>query len=319
VVRDLPERLAAYDQLIASLDVEPQMIEIEASIIDVNLDRLQELGINWRWENGRNAVLFGTGTESDLRLRPGLDITPSGRGGFISTVLGNGNQLVARINALASDGAARVVSRPQIITLSNVEAIFNNSSTFYVRVQGFQEVDLFNVSSGTSLRVTPHVFRDRNETRIKLLVNVEDGKVSDERVDQIPVVENSAINTQALIFEGESLLIGGLTRESSKKTTSKVPLLGDIPVVGNLFKSTTDRNIRTERMFLITPRIVSANRAAPGKQTPDPTNLPNPPIPVVPPLEQGKDNGQAIRPVTSSVGDQRSDKTNRGPLSDFYP
>ncbi|MEI8302338.1 MAG: type III secretion system outer membrane ring subunit SctC [Burkholderiales bacterium] len=260
IVRDVVERLPMYEQLIAALDFEPQMVEVEATIVDVNISRLQEMGINWRWINGRNDVLFGRGNDSDARLAAGQQITPTGLGMYVSTVLGSGYNFISRINALASDGAARVVSRPQLITLSNVEALFDNNSTFYVRVAGRQEVDLFNVSAGTSLRVTPNVFRDREGWRIKLLVSVEDGSISKQQVDQIPVVDRSTINTQALIQEGESLLIGGMTRESSERATDRVPVLGDVPVLGNLFRNRSETTQRFERLILITPRLVQSSR-----------------------------------------------------------
>ena len=263
IVRDTPERLAQYEQLIASLDVEPQALEIEATIIDINTDRLRELGINWRYTKGRGSLLFGKGDSSDLVLTPTTppgDITPFGRGGFVSAVLGNANQFIARINALQEQGAAKVVSSPQVLTLSNVEAVFDNSSTFYVRVAGRDDVDLFNVSAGTTLRVTPHVFKDRGDVRIKMLVAVEDGSLTGRTVDTLPVVERSAINTQALIFEGESLLVGGITRQSSSDDAYKVPLLGDVPVVGALFRGTRNTSSRVERMFLISPRLSSGRR-----------------------------------------------------------
>jgi type III secretion protein C len=252
IVRDLAERLPRYEQLIAALDVEPQSLEIEATIIDVNTDRMRELGVNWRWNNaGYGAAYSGS-------------VPTTGAGGIVSAVLGSAGQFFARIRALQAEGAARVVSSPQVVTLSNVEAVFDNSSTFYVRVAGKDEVDLFNVSAGTSLRVTPHVFREAESTRIKLLVNVEDGNVTNRQVDQIPVVERSTINTQALIVEGESLLIGGMTRESTSQNVDKVPGLGDVPVIGNAFKNKTSASSRVERMFLITPRLAGSRAAVPA-------------------------------------------------------
>lgn len=248
IVRDLAERLPRYEQLIAALDVEPQSLEIEATIIDVNTDKLRELGVNWRFNNAGN------------ELGVSGSVPATGIGGVASVVLGSASQFLARIRALQSEGAARVVSSPQVVTLSNVEAVFDNSSTFFVRVAGREQVDLFNVSAGTSLRVTPHVFRDRGQARIKLLVNVEDGNLSNRQVDQIPIVDRSTINTQALITEGESLLIGGMVREATTSSTDKVPGLGDVPVVGHLFKSTTNATARIERMFLITPRLATSSR-----------------------------------------------------------
>lgn len=265
VVRDAPDRLGQYEQLIAALDVEPQSLEIEATIIDLNTDRLRELGINWRYTKGRGSLLFGKGDASDLLLAPTTPagaITPIGVGGFVSAVLGGANEFIARINALELQGAAKVVSSPQVLTLSNVEAVFDNSSTFYVRVAGRDDVDLFNVSAGTTLRVTPHVFKDNNQVRIKMLVSIEDGTLSSRTVDTLPVINRSAINTQALIFEGESLLVGGITRESNSDDATKVPFLGDLPVVGGLFRNTTTNKSRVERLFLIQPRLAGGRRVA---------------------------------------------------------
>ncbi|NRF67262.1 type III secretion system outer membrane ring subunit SctC [Aquincola sp. S2] len=280
IVRDLADRLPRYEQLIAALDVEPQSLEIEATIIDVNTDRLRELGIDWRWNNAGQSVGFGG------------SVPPIGAGGVITAVLGSVGQFVSRIRALQAEGAARVVSSPQVVTLSNVEAVFDNSSTFFVRVAGKDEVDLFNVSAGTSLRVTPHVFKDREGARIKLMVNVEDGNITGRTVDQIPVVERSTINTQALIMEGESLLIGGMTRDVTSSSTDKVPGLGDIPLVGNLFKNSKSNSSRIERMFLITPRLAASRpgsggaavpRAAPAQAAPGLPTAPPAPMPAQPP------------------------------------
>ena len=290
VVRDAPDRLGQYEQLIAALDVEPQSLEIEATIIDLNTDRLRELGINWRYTKGRGSLLFGKGDSSDLLLAPTTPagaITPIGVGGFVSAVLGGANEFIARINALELQGAAKVVSSPQVLTLSNVEAVFDNSSTFFVRVAGRDDVDLFNVSAGTTLRVTPHVFKDNNQVRIKMLVSIEDGTLSSRTVDTLPVINRSAINTQALIFEGESLLVGGITRESNSDDATKVPFLGDLPVVGGLFRNTTSNKSRVERLFLIQPRLAGGRRVAAAGAVPpagsDPTSTPVP-SPLQPPL-----------------------------------
>jgi type III secretion protein C len=268
IVRDSPDRMAQYEELITSLDLEPQSLEIEATIIDINTEKMRDYGVNWRWNNARNSILFGRGDSSDLNLRPNIDITPQGRGGFLNLVLGSASQFVARINALQQQGIARVVSSPQVMTLSNVEAVFDNNKTFYIRVAGRDAVDLFNVSAGTSLRVMPHVFKDKDQIRIKLLVAIEDGALTDTQVDQIPVVERSSINTQALIYEGESLLLGGMVRENKSSKVSKIPLLGDIPFVGNFFKNTIEIADRTERLFLISPRLPPARIAKTGAATP---------------------------------------------------
>lgn len=246
IVRDAQSRLPFYDDLIQSLDRQPQLVEIQATIVDVNTDALRELGVSWRIESGDGDDVISFGEPSG-----------SGRGLSISTVIGDDTTFSANVNALEAEGAANIVSRPQVLTLSNVEAIFDNSETFFVRVAGEREVDLFNISAGTTLRVTPHVYEDDGGRRqIRLLVTIEDGRITGESVDEIPVLRNSSINTQAIISEGESLLLGGLTANTAEERVQRVPLLGDLPVVGRAFRSTVESSARVERLFLITPRLV---------------------------------------------------------------
>lgn len=266
IVRDVPWRMTAYDSLIRALDVEPQMVELEATIIDIDTDKLRSLGINWRLSTGGFGALFGQGDASDLRLLPTDDsrrdnvnkITPSSLGGTISTIIGNHRQFIARLNALEQKGAARVVSRPQVMTLSDIEAVFDRTRTFYVRVAGREEVDLFNVTAGIVLRVNPHVFRDHDQTRIRMLINIEDGQLSPRSVvDNIPIVERASVSTQAMVLDGDSLLLGGMTADQDTDDITKVPLLGDIPLLGNLFKTRSKHRAHTERLFLITPRLAT--------------------------------------------------------------
>ncbi len=356
VVRDAPDRLPLYEQLIAALDVEPQALEIEATIIDLNTDRLRQLGINWRYNRGDTSLLFGRGDSSDLALRPTTpapDVTPSGVGGFISAVLNGPHEFMARINLLEQQGAARVVSSPQVMTLSNVEAVFDNSSTFYVRVAGRDEVDLFNVTAGTTLRVTPHVFKDNGQVRIKMLVSVDDGSLSDSTVDTLPVVNRSSVNTQALIFEGESLLLGGIVREKSGSSETKVPFLGDIPLLGALFRNKGTNNERVERLFLIQPRLsrggrtaaqlnqlglpapatgsgapsAPSSRAAPApRAAPVPRAAPTPntpapgaPAPAPTPVAPTSSESPAPPPSESRWPGKRVEPPVRSPTSEWYP
>lgn len=264
LVRDAPQRMAQYEALIAELDVEPSSVEIEASIIDVSTDKMKELGISWRYASGRASMLFGRGDDSDLRLTPGAaarDIVPAGRGAFMSSVLGNANQFISLIRALEEQGAAKVVTRPQVLALSNLEATFSTTQEITVPVAGHETVDVFTKSAGTTLRVTPHVFKDGGEVRIKLLLAIEDGSLTSRNVSGVPVINRAAINTQALIYEGESLLVGGITRIGAVEAESRVPGLGRIPLLGALFRDTRTSTERTERMVLLTPRLVGRHAA----------------------------------------------------------
>jgi type III secretion protein C len=271
LVRDVAARMPMYDELIRSLDVRPVLVEIEATIIEIGSDDLAALGVDWRitssrWDlrGGRNDL--PTESPSGQRPPPGDPLVTGPFGGpalsdgaVITTVLNDaGRRLIARVNALAQDGRASVRATPKVLTLDNVEAVLERLSRFFVRVPGTYQSELFDVSAGMSMRVTPLVVDEGDVRRVKLSIKIEDGEVTAQRVDQIPVVLNNVIGTQAFVNDGESLLIAGYASEASSRTESGVPLLSKIPFIGALFRVRETRNGRVERLFMITPRIVAS-------------------------------------------------------------
>jgi type III secretion protein C len=260
VVRDTPDRLPQYAELIKSLDVEPVMVELEATIVDINSDRLDELGVNWRFGDSNDELRLGSGNSGDPRLRgPGLaDITPFGRGLTWSTIRDSG-RLIARISALAASGNARVVSRAQVATLANLESSIASNETTYVRVGGFQEVDLFPVTATTSLRITPQVFERGDRKVVSMVVAIRDGRFTAAVVDQVPNVKEVALSTNGLVADSQTFVIGGFRQESTSTKADKIPFLGDIPGLGTLFRTTSDTVNNAERLFLLTPRVLTVN------------------------------------------------------------
>lgn len=283
IVRDTADRLAMYDELIRQLDVAPQMVEIEATIIDVDKSKARKLGVNWFYRNGRTTVGFdGTTDASSLSTKLtllaalGLGDTSAlpamfGNGFQIGAILGNPAKFVANINALEDDGVTHVVTHPQVITMDDAEAVIQSIKTVYVPVQGAYNSDLYNVVAGTTLRVTPHVVMENGLPRIRVMVQIEDGNISysakDSNKVQYPIVSQNAVNTQAVIADGQGLLLGGLIQDQGQNMEHKIPILGDIPLLGYLFKTVQKERDHTERLFLITPRLVALNHIT-GQQTP---------------------------------------------------
>ncbi|MFY7942891.1 MAG: hypothetical protein ACOVOX_18465, partial [Burkholderiaceae bacterium] len=149
--------------------------------------------------------------------------------------------------------------------MDNSEAVLQSTREFFVRVAGKDQVDLFNVSLGLVMRVTPSLVEDEQGRRFKLQIRIEDGNTnSGAQVDQIPVVNRNAIATQALVGDGQSLLIGGYIIEERKNTRSGVPVLSDVPVLGWLFGQRGNEVKRVERMFLITPRKINLKELPPA-------------------------------------------------------
>lgn len=276
IVKDSAERMPMYAQLIDSLDQEPLVLEIEATIISINVDRLQDLGIEWRSADGdgdTEGLFAGAGTKADLvNTLAQDDVAALGQlpGFQLGAILSEDGRFIARINALEDDGAARIVSRPTVVTLNGLEAAVESSEQVFVPVEGAFEVDLFDVFAGTVLRVTPHVNESTDPAQIRMFINVSDGSVETSLVEgdgngqRQPRVIRNAVTTQAMIRNGQSLLLGGLTEEQAQTSETKVPLLGDIPILGALFRSRSETQERTERLFLLRPRLVDPAQLARG-------------------------------------------------------
>jgi type III secretion protein C len=273
IVRDSIERMPAYEELIRSLDVEPMQVELQAMIIDIDNNKLDELGVGWQTtSNGSRGATgaFGVvGGNSGITggAPPVVGNIQSPIGGVsLFTTIGSAGRFNLRLSALAETGAAKIVSRPQVVTLANVEAILEARETVYVQVAGAYEVDLFRVNAGTSMKVVPHFIGEGENRKVRLFVTIEDGVIKDPGgsaaggVVTPPTVSEARVSTQVILMEGESLLLGGLAREETKRGVTKVPLLGDIPYLGNLFKFQSNSSTRRERLFLISPRLVPANR-----------------------------------------------------------
>lgn len=262
IIRDTKDRISQYEALLSSIDIPVALIEIEAAVVDVNVSKLEELGVDWRVQDGNVSGGFGDietaqPGENELSIAMGANAN-------LNTILSSaGSYFLTKIRALESTGDARISSRPSILTVDNLEAVLDLSRTIYVRVSGERVANLFPVTAGIMLRVTPRLISQSNEHSVQLDIDIEDGTIDDDTtVDQIPSVQRSTISTQAVVGRDESLLIGGYVYETQVDNESKVPLLGDIPGLGILFRSTEQSNERRERFFMITPKIVNLPAAS---------------------------------------------------------
>jgi type III secretion protein C len=253
VVRDVAERMANYEQVIKSLDQRPGLVEVEARIIEISSDVVESLGIDWntsRWQTplGNGSLTVG------LNPSVGATLTTGSQAVLVGELA---RQIVAKIHALAERGKANILSSPKIQTLDNIEATIENLSTFFVRVSGNLDTNLFKVSSGTSMRVHPLIVEEGDHREIRLAVRIEDGGISTQQVDQIPVTQTTTINTHALIREGDALLIAGYASESRREGKSGLPGLSEVPWFGGLFSKNDEKVSKMERIFLLTPKVIT--------------------------------------------------------------
>lgn len=247
IIRDLPERMPGYEAVIRQLDVAAERVEIEVQIIEVNNDAMDELGVDWRARSRRIGVQSGntTALPSDFE---GLSM---------SAVLGSArHQLLARINALTAQGRARVVAKPKVATLNNQVAVMSSQQKLHVKVEAYQSAQLYAITAGTDLKVRPSASLQNGEWKIRLDVNVQDGRVLDDSVGGIPVVTSNRIDTQAVVSDGESLLLAGYTLEEDKRVKGGVPGLSAVPGIGRLFSNERVERRNVVRLFMVSPRLL---------------------------------------------------------------
>ncbi|ALM86433.1 type III secretion system outer membrane ring subunit SctC [Bordetella sp. N] len=259
IIQDTPDRMPIYRALIAQLDVPSTLIEIEATIVDVVASAADELGVDWQGKSGRFNYKFDNRMSSENgTLKGGLSdlLKPGALGlGYSSSLLN------ARLSALEANSQADILARPSVLTTDNTSAILDLKQTFYITQTNERVANVTPVSVGTSLRVVPRYIESTQGRQVELTIDIEDGNANQPDVGEkkYPATKVNSISTLALVGDGQTLVIGGYNSNELKDGTNKVPLLGDIPLLGALFSSKSRNQLRTERLFMIRPRVVAIN------------------------------------------------------------
>lgn len=248
IVRDRSANMASYRKLIGELDQRPQMIEISVTIIDVDAGEINQLGIDWS-----AAMSLGGGT---IAFNNGVN---DGSSSGFSTVIGNTSNFMVRLNALEKESHAYVLSQPSVVTLNNIQAVLDKNITFYTKLQGDKVAKLESITTGSLLRVTPRLLEDQGQQKIMLNLNIQDGQQNAplSSSEPLPEIQNSEIASQATLRAGQSLLLGGFKQDKQVQSQNKIPLLGDIPLIGHLFRNDTHQTQSVIRLFLIKATVAN--------------------------------------------------------------
>ncbi|WP_226382865.1 MULTISPECIES: EscC/YscC/HrcC family type III secretion system outer membrane ring protein [Burkholderia] len=241
IVRDKRANMSLYRDLIEQLDRKPKLVEISVAIIDINAEDLGALGVDWSASAriGGGSISFNSGGQPDA--------------GSFSTVISNTGSFMVQLSALQQNSKARILSRPSIVTLDNMQAVLDRNITFYTKVSAERVAKLESISTGSLLRVTPRIIGDAGRQEVMLTLVVQDGRQTSplSREEPLPQTLSSEIATHSLLKEGEALLLGGFVQDELSEGERKIPLLGDIPILGRLFKTTRQSQRHTVRLFLI--------------------------------------------------------------------
>ena len=268
---------------IRKLDVQPLQVQIEARILEVGLTGGLSYGVQWylnglmgtatgsAQENGRYPIDFSGNRWDRHRLSLGAtnNVAPTSTGGFFYSFLSKNFEVA--INALETSGQAKTLSAPSLVVLNNQEAQINVGSQLPVTQTsviglngvggttgtGYNSVQYLN--TGVQLSVTPRVnpgglvYIDVQQE----VSNPPPGYSSTSGTN--PAIEQRQLQTQIAVQSGQTVMLGGLIRDIDNTTDKHVPLLGRIPVIGNLFGNTSHDKQRTELIVLITPRVIASS------------------------------------------------------------
>ncbi len=279
LIQDTPGKIREIRKLISKLDQPVRQVLIETRLVEATDNFARSLGVRFGVKTAVNNVppresnrAISGSIEDSASLIPGGVATPSttglnvnlassGVGGRTAASLGltlaklgaNGDLLNLELSALEQEGNGKVISSPRVITANQKKAKIEQGQerVFTTSVLGVGSV--VTKKATLKLEVTPQVTPD---DRINLDVNVTKDNFADSVQGLLNVKE---IQTTVLLDNGETVVIGGIYEQDKNETVSKVPLLGDIPLLGWLFKTKDVRDNKTELLIFLTPRIVSEN------------------------------------------------------------
>lgn len=285
VIKDIPDNLAAVRQLVESLDSQVPQVLIEARIVETNDTFAHQMGIQWGGDvsfsqaNGNpTGLLFPSvlgiaggatdaqaptaGTSSNPNFAVNLPApVGTGSGGSLGLTMGSVGGAVnlnLRLSAFESAGHAKIVSSPKILTLNNKPATISQGTSIPISVVSAAGVQTVFVDATLELTVTPQVTPDGNiQLQISASKNEPDFQNTGARGD--PTIIRKQAETELLIKDGDTTVIGGIYTQNAGTSVSAVPFFHKIPILGFFFRTTSESERRTELLIFITPKIV--NRA----------------------------------------------------------
>lgn len=260
VVTDLPEKIAEIEKVVNAFDEKTRQVLIDAKIVQVELDDEFTMGIDWK------AVLKRLTVEQTLTagLTTGGKLT-------ISTFLGDrGETFDAVIDALREVGKTEIISSPRITALDGQEAkILVGTKEAYITattttpatgaVTTAESVNFVDV--GIKLLVTPTINKDGYVT---MKINPEVSSVGSRirttaSPDGVPIVKTSEAETSVVVKDGATLVMGGLIEDKIVRTESRIPILGDLPIIGIPFRQVQDEKKKSEMVIFLTPTIITGD------------------------------------------------------------
>jgi len=252
LVRDYETVLAQIDQVVAEIDLRPMQVHIHAMILSVRLDDTDKFGVDFKKLINNTNFTIGWGTPVDSLSQ--VTFTQGGlKFGFIDGDVG------AFLEALETVADANVIAAPRLMVLNKhradiligrQEGYVNTTQTETATTQSVQFLDI-----GTQLRIRPFISPD-GLIRMEIHPELSDGTVTVQGNFTLPQKDVTKVTTNIMVRDGCTVVIGGLMQEQATSSVNQVPFFGNLPLVGVLFRRTTEEIKRVEIIVLVTPHIV---------------------------------------------------------------
>jgi type IV pilus assembly protein PilQ len=271
LIRDTQESIDEARRVIEALDIPVKQVLIESRMVTVRDNVDEQLGVRWGFTGagGSNtstsgsivgADTAGQGIVPDIgdRLNVNLPVSSAaGAIGFQIADLIDGNILDLELSALESENKGEIIASPRITVANQQEAYIEQGTEIpFVQATSSGATSVTFKKAVLSLKVTPHITPD-NRIILNLVVTQDTrGDTVSTSTGPAVAIDTQEISTQVLVENGATIVLGGIFQQVSTNDVSKVPLLGDLPFVGNLFKSTTAIEQKRELLIFVTPKII---------------------------------------------------------------
>ncbi|TMX68182.1 type IV pilus secretin PilQ [Vibrio rotiferianus] len=281
LIRELPENIEVIRDIVESLDIPVKQVQIEARIVTVNEGNLDELGVRWGFSsiNGNNMVggsiennlaaigLYDEGGDNEDGNTVGIDdflnvnlaaTSPSATSiAFQVAKLGSDTLLDLELSALQQESKAEIISSPRLVTTNKKPAYIEQGTEIpYLEASSSGATSITFKKAVLSLKVTPQITPD-NRLVLDLSVTQDRlGKVVKTGTGEAVAIDTQRIGTQVLVNNGETVVLGGIFQHNVTNTVDKVPLLGDLPLLGALFRRSYENVGKSELLIFVTPKVV---------------------------------------------------------------
>ncbi len=268
LIRDTANSIEDIKRMVSVLDIPVRQVIIESRMVTVKDNIKEDLGIRWGvTDTGSDSAISGSlggtgsanaGTAPSLkdRLNVNLPVTnPAGSIAFQVARLADGTILDLELSAMEKENKGEIIASPRITTANQKEAYIEQGVEIpYQEAASSGATSVQFKKAVLSLTVTPHITPD---DRIILDLVVTQDTVSDVTNGTAPAIDTQRIGTQVLVNNGETIVLGGIYQQQIISSVSKVPVLGDIPYFGWMFRNSSNFNEKKELLIFVTPRIVT--------------------------------------------------------------